>query len=269
MTLKYELAKVLGRLWATNFPPKSFWPRFIEKRAKPYGLNYRAEAPFRSSTMLWDERGFWYLHPMPSPDQLTHYYNTIYWTHFRRGFGDPVNHRDVNHADLLISHIPELATDHLSFINFGAGHGGLSHLMAFAGHDVTEVDPGKTPYVSMGRKISVVKSLGDLSLPVDVIYASHALEHVSDVTEFFSEVRRLLKSGGHLFIEVPNGLYGECGPQKGVIDVPHTYYFTRAFFSDLEGFYAIRNVTCHEGAGLAVAKHDSGSAIQYLGRAIQ
>ncbi|BFM39391.1 methyltransferase domain-containing protein [Synechocystis sp. LKSZ1] len=68
----------------------------------------------------------------------------------------------------------------------------------------------------------------------DLIYGSHSLEHVTNVTEFFNHVERLLSPSGVIYFEVPN-----ChadNPQSypnGKIHIPHTYYFTRNFFDTL------------------------------------
>lgn len=266
MAIKAHLARLLGWLWAQNVPPKQIWPPGVEKKIRPYGLLRKSEIPFRNASMIWDPEGYWYLEPMPSEDQLRHYYQSVYWLHFRRGFGAPVNTRDINHAATLTSHIQDLKVRPFRVVNFGAGHGGLSYLLKFAGHDVIEVDPGKSTYMAPGGEVQVVDQLDSIRGSVDLIYASHALEHVRDLEDFVGNVNRLLDTGGYLFLEVPNGLSANCGPQTGSVDVPHTYYFTRQFFREMKNFYTLLNICCDESRQLAPVEDDSGSVIQYLGQ---
>ncbi len=53
-------------------------------------------------------------------------------------------------------------------------------------------------------RIAVSDDPGDYEKQFDKIFMFHVLEHIGDPLEFLKEVKRLLKPGGHLYIEVPN-----------------------------------------------------------------
>jgi len=68
----------------------------------------------------------------------------------------------------------------------------------------------------------------------DLVYSSHVLEHFTDVGRIFGELKRLLKPGGVLLIEVPNldweTLGDSCLYQLGAV---HPIGYTRRFFERL------------------------------------
>ena len=114
-------------------------------------------------------------------------------------------------------------------MNFGAGHGGISNMFWFDGMQIVNVEPSLLPEFYSERwiihkDISLVKSQS-----IDIIYGSHSLEHVQNINEFKKQVKRILKPGGFLFFEVPNGGHESNGPPKR-IHIPHTYYFKLEFF---------------------------------------
>lgn len=55
----------------------------------------------------------------------------------------------------------------------------------------------------------------------DLVFASHVLEHTDDVLGFLGEARRVLKSGGHIVVQVP---YFRSTDAFG--DVTHKHFFT-------------------------------------------
>ena len=256
----------MGRRWVRGLPPRFLWPEPLARRVRRYGLADEAAKPFQRASVVWSESGYWYLDPMPGDEELDHYYKTLYWGSFRDGFGPPVNSRDVNHARILASHILDLHERSLTVVNFGAGHGGITHFLDFGGHKVIEVDPARRSPSLTSSNVSLLNSLTDIHCGADLIYCSHSLEHVNHVDEVLAHFQRLLAPGGYLFIEVPNGLYPKCGPQIGAVDVPHTYYFTRAFFDELPWLVTVSNLTCDESQDLATQRDDDGSVIQYLGK---
>jgi SAM-dependent methyltransferase len=100
---------------------------------------------------------------------------------------------------------------------------------------VTGVEIGATRR-AFGRLRLGLEIVGDLSeLPsgtqYDVIYASHVLEHFTDLGGVFPRIARALKDDGVLFIEVPNfdpEQFGKrCFPVVGAV---HPLGFNSEFF---------------------------------------
>jgi SAM-dependent methyltransferase len=186
---------------------------------------------FGSRGLSFDERGFWHVNPMPSKESLDEYYSSSYWE-YRHDKKEIITGRDVIHLLILDKFIPNLHNSSINFLNFGAGHGGISHLMWLNGHNIFNVEPsgiGKF-YEERWTHLSSIVEAPDNSL--DFIYGSHSLEHVHDIDNMNKEVAKKLKKGGYIFWEVPNGEYPGCGPLENEIRIPHTYYFTKKYFSN-------------------------------------
>jgi 2-polyprenyl-3-methyl-5-hydroxy-6-metoxy-1,4-benzoquinol methylase len=82
---------------------------------------------------------------MPSEKELTQFYKEEYWDH--RGDQDQtVNPRDLSHyLDLRSLAGKVIDAPELKFLNFGAGHGGLSHIMWGIGANIVNIDPSIPP----------------------------------------------------------------------------------------------------------------------------
>ena len=185
---------------------------------------------FSPCSIQESEDGYFYLDPMPTEAQLAEYYSSLYWgSRDGKDYGASV--RDLVHYDLLRTYAAEEMTAGKVFLNFGAGHGGISNLCWFVGMDVVNVEPSGVPGF-YEQRWTTYQSISEVeSDSVDVVYGSHSLEHVQDIGRFKKEVERVLKSKGLLFWEVPNADAPWNGAQKGKVDIPHTYYFKADFFN--------------------------------------
>jgi len=185
---------------------------------------------FMNRVLKESNKGYFYVDPMPTEDELTIYYKNAYWG-FRSGKSYEVTFRDLIHYDILRKFIPEFFQGEKVVVNFGAGHSGVSHLFWLDGFEVINIEPSEIPksYNSRWTHYLSISELDDSS--IDLIYGSHSLEHVQDILGFKSEAKRILKPGGMLFFEVPNAEHPLNGAMNNRIDVPHTYYFKKTFFS--------------------------------------
>lgn len=191
---------------------------------------------FGTKLLKYNDAGFWVIDPMPSQVELDHYYSTAYWA-TRDDHKVLLKDRDVAHVNLLFGFARELflSSSPKTVVNFGAGHGGASFLFYAQGFRVINVDP----YPGDVEFFDYRSTLTDVHEQVDLVYASHSLEHVTDISSIVSEIRRILKPGGVLFIEVPNAEYRaednshELLSFTPTLQAPHTYYFSTSFFDDL------------------------------------
>lgn len=204
---------------------------------------------FKNRRLDYSSNGYWFVDPMPNFDDLSTYYTKYYWQS-RGGSNIEVRARDLVHVQMICDLDPFLLSQRsLRILNFGAGNGGASYLFHAMGHDVINVEPSGLPDHFSERWTSVPGISEVPNSSIDLIYTSHALEHVSDISQLFGEFLRISDSSTRIFIEVPNALHPENGAQLGAIDIPHTYYFAPTFFENwfeevliLSGFsHPIRN----------------------------
>lgn len=223
---------------------------------------------FKGSRPIWDEHGYWRLDPMPTTATLDAYYQSTYWAQ-RGGRGILLWPRDLDHFLLIRPHLP---AGNLRVLNFGAGHGGISHLLHMIGADVTNVEPGGLRSALDGDRWKTVDTIDQAAGPFDLVYGSHSLEHVQDVDSFMGKLRARLAPRALVFFEVPNCRQSNCadpmnGGQTGKIVPPHTYYFTLDFFRGLAFKPIILSTYGHgefpDSRYIAAANED-GPVIRYL-----
>jgi 2-polyprenyl-3-methyl-5-hydroxy-6-metoxy-1,4-benzoquinol methylase len=112
----------------------------------------------------------------------------------------------------------------LRVLDVGCGHGIISEHLWKMGNYVTCADlPTVTPLVHRRRVLLVVASdaeqLAFASNSFDVVLASELLEHLWNPHSFLDEAYRVLRTDGHLIIEVPEG-------REGLRWDAHIQYFT-------------------------------------------
>lgn len=179
-----------------------------------------------SKVNLSHDGTYFYLNPMPKKDELEHYYFHHYWQE-RGDKNIAVITRDLIHLSILAERIPQILVPGKTILNFGAGHGGISHLLWWKGMNVVNIEPSSMPQAYKSRW-EILKSISQVpSNSIDLIYGSHSLEHVQDIDWVKQEIERVLRSPGWMFWEVPNA-EAENGAMK---EAPHTYYFRQDFFA--------------------------------------
>lgn len=207
------------------------WPKFKVRRQ-------RLRRKLFTENTLYEEtkRGFYRLKHMPSDKDLAEYYSSEYWLH-RGDQGIWLNERDLSHYFLLRSLSPGLFMGNLrekSVLNFGAGHGGISNILQGLGFLVVDIEPGTTSRVQPDRHKSY-SSFQDAFIDMakmefDLIYSSHALEHVTDIDATFARFNDVAKEDALFFFEVPDATCEGEGGFDGTVRPPHTYYFSLKFF---------------------------------------
>jgi hypothetical protein len=192
-----------------------------------------ARSVFLNRTIKKDERGFYFIDPMPQANELQLYYSSKYWSEWQREEG--VRKRDMDHFMFIHSYMPQkYFLKNITFLNFGAGHGGISHLFYHTGHKVINVEPsGKLLMDYHDDRWLTYKSISEVNESVDFIYGSHSLEHVQDIDDHQKYVMKILNKKGGVFWEVPNGAVASNNGCDGKIRPPHTYYFTTHYFASL------------------------------------
>lgn len=226
---------------------------------------------FGGRRLVWDSRGFWVVDPMPTDHELDDYYAKTYWTS-RLDSQSWLRRRDVDHFLVLerFLHSSGARTQKVA-MNFGSGHGGCSFLFRAAGFEVWNVDPAENELEAFRH----ASSISQVPLDLDLVYASHSLEHVTDPIATTNEIVDHLGVGGLFFVEVPNArrtdeiVYRESERAEPPIHPPHTVYYTTDFFRSLGLKTLILDTFSYSDGPFAIATaSDDAEVIRYLGQKV-
>jgi len=121
-------------------------------------------------------------------------------------------------------------------LDVGCGRGELVAALRRAGIDAHGIDPSEhavrnaVPGAIGHVELGLVETAAVGQEEVDLVILSHVLEHCHDPGGLLLHVRRMLRPGGYLYVEVPNALSWEAralGQYWGGWDVPrHCYHFS-------------------------------------------
>lgn len=177
------------------------------------------------------QRGYYRRKLLPAAEELAQHYGNGYWA-IRGGKKNGAHERDINHFQLIIKFLPHLISPGKTALNFGAGHGGISHLFWAAGMNVVNIDPSGV-YNPYKERFSVVDSLEDLpNESVDIVYGCNSLEHVSDIEETQKLLSRKLRFPGWMFWQTPDAeLLRAFQNERFVMAANKNYLFEARFFS--------------------------------------
>jgi SAM-dependent methyltransferase len=140
-------------------------------------------------------------------------------------------------------HIDDLITTAIAYedparvVDIGCNDGALMDALARYGYGpVVGIEPNKTAAAAASRVGHVVYQ-DFLSLDLaerlvaghgafDAAYLRHVAEHVGDLAGFFADVRRLLRDGGLLVMELPQVEAGLARGNPAILWEEHVNYFT-------------------------------------------
>ena len=198
-------------------------PDQYKGRARSLHFKNKYDKKFFESELSYNNKGFYYLNPMPQSNFLKDYYEKTYWQ-TRSDLNYPVRLRDIQHYKMINEAYKDFNKSNKKILNFGSGHGGISVLFRSGNHTVYNYDFGSTKKNLFNEKWYNISSIENISFKFDLVYSSHSLEHVENIEETMKKIENLSHDKTILFFEVPN-----CFFNKKII-APHTYYFTRDFF---------------------------------------
>jgi 2-polyprenyl-3-methyl-5-hydroxy-6-metoxy-1,4-benzoquinol methylase len=122
-----------------------------------------------------------------------------------------------------------------NLLDIGAGTGAFLHTMRMANWNITGLEPDESARKKALELYDLRLKKGEefVCLPAesfDAITMWHVLEHVHDLHEYIKQLRLLLKTGGRIFIAVPNYTSYDAQRYKefwAAYDVPrHLYHFS-------------------------------------------
>ena len=190
-------------------------------------------------------RGCNFVFTNPVPDNISKYYETTDYLSHNTGDNGLLGRLYSTLRNINIKRKYQLVSKYNSignFLDIGCGTGEL--LSFFKRHDwnVTGIEPNSTAreFAKSNYSIDVFdENKLDELMPssFDVISMWHVLEHIPDLHARLSQVSKLLKKDGTIFIALPNLDSPDSKKYRdywSALDVPrHLYHFTQNTFEHL------------------------------------
>ena len=179
----------------------------------------------------------------PVPIDLENYYKSedyISHTDSKKSLFDRV-YQTVRTYTLnkKVSLLNSFNTEEKTVLDIGAGTGDFLLACEKSGWNVIGIEPNKDARnIALKKEIKLHQELKDVSnLKFDVITLWHVLEHVPNLKEYLSQIKKLLKPNGVLVIAVPNYKSYDAIYYKefwAAFDVPrHLWHFSQNSISKL------------------------------------
>ncbi len=180
--------------------------------------------------------------PKPSLEKLPSYYESddyISHTDGKRSLFEKVYHLVKNVALKNKLKLINAQTEKGTILDIGAGTGDFLIAANKDGWETTGIEPNeKAKAIAVKKGVSFADHLSDLKdHSFDVITMWHVLEHVPNLDDYLSELKRLIKPSGTIVVAVPNfksfdaNYYGRFW---AAYDVPrHIWHFSKVAIKKL------------------------------------
>ncbi len=194
--------------------------------------------------------------PMPSPEDLTRYYDSnAYISHQTKvsSLKDFIYQSVKSHMLERKKKWIHKYKDHGKILDIGAGTGDFLNGFDNEKWEKFALEPStKLHKVLIQKGITLVEKLSEFDNDsFDVITLWHSLEHIPDIEDTLSNLKRIIKNEGTIFIAVPNHKSYDARYYKNfwaAWDVPrHLWHFSRNGLKDFIQKYAFH---CLEEKGL-------------------
>lgn len=211
------------------------------KNIKPYLTVKDHSVSGEDFQLLINNRfGFLETYPAPLPDKLTEYYKTedyISHTDTKRNLFEKVYHFVRSLAlKRKLNLINSFSTEEKKLLDIGCGTGDFLQTIQQDNWMVSGIEPDKNArQIANSKTNNVVSDIDQMTLfeshSFDVITLWHVLEHLPNLDEQISMLKRLLKKKGTLVIAVPNFKSFDANYYKefwAAYDVPrHLWHFSQ------------------------------------------
>jgi 2-polyprenyl-3-methyl-5-hydroxy-6-metoxy-1,4-benzoquinol methylase len=206
------------------------------------GTRDRDGLPLR--TVLCRTCGLVWTNPRPSVADMNAYYETTYRADYKgqstpplrkviRGFLGAASRkrRLVTYLPSTVPHTHDVPFEPPRMLDVGSGAGELLYVMRRTGVDASGLEPG-ADFAHFARTVlrvpvqaAAVDAANVSDASQDLVTMFHALEHVPDPLAVLMTVRRWMKTGGYLVVEVPNIAACVQAPSHQY-HYAHLYHFT-------------------------------------------
>ncbi|MCO4822443.1 MAG: class I SAM-dependent methyltransferase [Flavobacteriaceae bacterium] len=217
------------------------------KNTKPYLTVKDHSVSGEDFQLLINNRfGFLETYPPPLPDKLTEYYKTedyISHTDTKRNLFEMAYHFVRSLAlKRKLNLINSFSTEEKKLLDIGCGTGDFLQTIQQDNWMVSGIEPDENArQIANSKTNNVVSDIDQMTLfeshSFDVITLWHVLEHLPNLDEQISMLKRLLKKKGSLVIAVPNFKSFDANYYKefwAAYDVPrHLWHFDKDAISKL------------------------------------
>jgi len=174
--------------------------------------------------------------PKPSPEKLPSYYESddyISHTDGKRSLFERAYHMIKNVALKNKLKLINEQSQKGKLLDIGAGTGDFLVVAKKDGWQTTGIEPSnKAKNIAIDKGVSFADDLANLeNHSFDIITMWHVLEHVPNLEEYITELKRLIKPSGTIIIAVPNFKSFDAnfyGRHWAAYDVPrHIWHFSK------------------------------------------
>ena len=214
----------------------------LHKNMKPF-LNCIDYTVSKESYEVMINEEYEMLVTSPVPVDLENYYKSedyISHTDSKKTLFDRVYQSVRNYTlNKKVSLLNSFKTEEKSVLDIGAGTGDFLSACKKSEWKITGIEPStEARSIALKKEVQLHKELLEVSNQrFDVITMWHVLEHVPNLTEYISQLRKLLKPNGVLIVAVPNYNSYDASYYKefwAAYDVPrHLWHFSQASISKL------------------------------------
>ena len=163
---------------------------------------------------------------------------------------------------------------HYDLLEAGCGEGYGADILQRAGARVSAVDYDAAAIAHASRTYPAVKAqvgnLAELGMPAesqDVVVSLQVIEHLWDLSDFLSDLRRILHPGGTVVLSTPNRLTFSPGIARG--EKPTNPFHVEEFDGEqlaellaAAGFGEIEMYGISHSSGLLAREEESGSIVE-------
>ena len=204
-------------------------------------------------------------YPLPSDEELANYYRKQYRSDYKSAYTPKKKHilRYANAAMARMKRLrPFLSSSEIKLLDIGSGSGEFIYAAKLAGFDVTGIEPheGYSNYTRETFDVPVLtanyQTAEVAEESVDVITLHHVLEHLRQPLEAILHMRRWLKPGGLIMIDVPDIEHTQHSPVNR-FHYAHLYNFNHDTLKALlkkAGFEPVDAPANRQGTVLAARK---------------
>ena len=181
------------------------------------------------------EKGLLRTLPVISDEDISKYYDSNEYLSHKKGNSFFSSIYSIA-SGLMLKRKARLMADYMGsnkkFLDFGCGVGNLVLEMKLKGFESYGVENNSNALKECAMKnISVYKDLSAIKPQVDLVSCWHSLEHLLDYNTALNSFNKLICSGGHLILAVPNHDSFDSkyyGKYWAGYDVPrHRYHFNK------------------------------------------
>jgi 2-polyprenyl-3-methyl-5-hydroxy-6-metoxy-1,4-benzoquinol methylase len=191
-----------------------------EKECEPVYVRYHETGSFlgriKIENVLCHSCHLMYMNPRPTQEAMFRYYaqmiassgNTAYSTETDSRYSNIIEERTDFISTVVRRH---LDIDHGNVLDVGCSQGFLLNSLQLPGWQMTGLEPStEAASIARERGLDVIEGFIEKttlqSETYDVVLCMATLEHVYDLKSTMENLARSMKTGGLLFIEVPNSL---------------------------------------------------------------